>query len=95
MCESQDTRSYWFQCSCSYRWEGHTQSAKTLAFKLHSKICDDAKGAALTNMAWKPMSNAEGKPDTVTRNLRMAGFVVLNDGTVYSAPDAYLRARES
>ena len=30
---------YWFECSCGYRWEGDTQSAKLTAHRLHSKKC--------------------------------------------------------
>ena len=34
----------WFECACNFRWSGSTDTAKSLAWKLHAKKCEMVKG---------------------------------------------------
>ena len=31
---------HWFECGCGHRWEGASQRAKDLAYRLHRKHCN-------------------------------------------------------
>ena len=45
--------SHWFECGeCNYRWEGASQTAKNLAFRLHSKYCNTASKCKLSNQTF-------------------------------------------
>ena len=35
--------SHWFECGCGHRWEGSSQRAKDLAYRLHAKQCNTGK----------------------------------------------------
>ena len=74
--------NYWFQCGCGHRWEGSSQSAKDVAFRLHARKCEVAKGKRLQNHEMAPIAIEKGKQDNVTLGIRETGAVVLNDGTV-------------
>ena len=53
---------HWFECSgCSYRWEGASQTAKNLAFRLHSKCCKVASKCELSNETFGHRSGLEGQ----------------------------------
>ena len=40
---------HWFVCRCGYRYTGSTQTAKSMAFRLHQKRCEVARGNQLTH----------------------------------------------
>ena len=45
--------AFWFECGCGYRWEGGSQSAKTMAHRLHSKVCNTSQ---LSNLELRPIA---------------------------------------
>jgi len=56
---------YWFQCTCGYRYMGSTQSAKTMAFRLHQKKCEMAKRDKLNNTEFDPIPGHKQKSQVV------------------------------
>ena len=60
-----DMRGYerhWFDCgACGYRWEGASQTAKNLAFRLHSKCCKAASKCKLSNETFGHRSELESE----------------------------------
>ena len=71
---------HWFECECGYRWEGMTQSAKTLAHRLHRKKCNTA---SLSNTALRSINvHKEGKTAAIDACVRD-----LKDGVVPYAAD--------
>lgn len=48
-CDLRGAESHWFECGCGYRWEGASQPAKNLAFRLHGKRCEIASRCKLSN----------------------------------------------
>ena len=65
----------WFVCPCGFRWEGSTQRAKDLAWRLHGRRCDLAatlvrQGIRLTNNEGsRPIDLWKGKHDIVAHDL--------------------------
>ena len=53
--------TFWFECGCGYRWEGGSQRDKSMAHRLHSKVCNTSQ---LTNSELRPI--ALHKESTVT-----------------------------
>ena len=45
--------SFWFECECGHRWEGSSQRAKTMAHRLHSKVCNTSQ---LSNLELRPVA---------------------------------------
>ena len=35
--------TFWFECECGHRWEGGSQRAKSMAHRLHSKVCNTSQ----------------------------------------------------
>ena len=56
---------HFFQCKCSYRWEGNTQTAKDLAFRLHKRMCPFAS-LPPSNAMHEPVPLCNGKCDIIT-----------------------------
>ena len=46
---------HWFVCPCGHRWDGQSQRAKDMAWRLHNKKkCEKAVGD-MTNLELKPV----------------------------------------
>ena len=64
------TESHWFECRCGYRWEGASQPAKNLAFRLHAKRCETASKCKLSNQTFgHHASELEGKAAFIDRHI--------------------------
>lgn len=70
---------FWFDCGCGYRWSGGTQTAKTMAFRLHEKKCYIAKACTRdvvnnTSKAWHSLETAGSKDQAVEKHLKKMGL---------------------
>ena len=45
---------FWFECECGHRWEGSSQRAKSMAHRLHSKVCNNT--SQLSNLELRPIA---------------------------------------
>ena len=52
---------HWFLCPCGHRWDGASQRAKDLAWRLHKKKCE---------MAVDDLTNSELRPIQLEREHR-------------------------
>ena len=69
---------YWYECSCGYRWEGNTESAKFTAQRLHSKKCTLRPIYTLSHTEQRPIAlHKESKTAAIDARLKE-----LQEGTV-------------
>ena len=70
--------SHWFECGgCGYRWEGASEKAKNLAFRLHSKCCDAASKCKLSHQTFGHRTPFEN--ETVFIDRRVAELKRMDD----------------
>ena len=62
--------TFWFVCPCSFRWEGNTQRAKNLAWRLHGKKCEIARNMKLINNQGVVVQLWQGKQDIVEIDIK-------------------------
>ena len=66
--------NHWFRCKCDYQWQGATQRAKDLAFRLHQRNCANASNCSLKNETFAPsrmhLENNARKIDTSMAELK-------------------------
>ena len=59
---------HWFECECGHRWEGHSQKAKSLAHRLHARVCNTSE---LSNTEYRPIAAwKESKAAVVEETLK-------------------------
>ena len=60
---------HWFYCKCGYRYTASSQSAKSMAVRLHQKKCEIAHEYKLTNMAFRPIKTHLEAKDHVSEEI--------------------------
>ena len=44
---------FWFECDCGHRWEGSSQRARSMAHRLHSRVCNTSQ---LSQLEMRPIA---------------------------------------
>jgi hypothetical protein len=84
---------HWFLCPCGHRWDGASQRAKDLAWRLHKKKCEIAVDD-LINSELRPIKLERESPSQATKEYaeteRVRGQRARREeGILFPAPDGY------
>lgn len=67
--------THFWECKCGQRWTGGSENGKATAWRLHKKLCEDARqGGNLKNTAGTMVSNYIPTAQSTDRSLRNSAY---------------------